>query len=84
MLLKGGAAGHRKRPFLILHLMEQIPEIIKEHARATGNLSGISPVQVSNRAQLPVGQTKQILNRMHAEKRIRVREGINGRLVFGV
>lgn len=62
--------------------MEQTLQIITEHAATTGNLSGISPVQVSRRRQLPVRETRQLLNRLHADKKIGVREGINGRLVF--
>ena len=64
--------------------MEEILKIIKNNAIATGNLSGISLVQISNRAQISIQETKQILNHVYAEKKIRIREGIHGKLVFAV
>ena len=64
--------------------MEEVLQIINQHAASTGNLSGISAVQVSNRARLPINKTRQILREICNSGKARVREGINGYLVFGI
>ena len=62
--------------------MEKVIQIINDNAAATGNLCGLSLVQISKRARLTVAEARQILNQIHADKKIRIREGIHGKLVF--
>ena len=64
--------------------MEKVIQIINDNAVATGNLCGLSLVQIMKRANLPSSDAKQILNQIHADKKIRIREGIHGKLVFAL
>ena len=64
--------------------MEEVLKIINDNAVATGNLCGLSLVQVSKRAKLTIAEARQILNQIHADKKIRIREGIHGKLVFAL
>ncbi len=43
---------------------------------------GISIVDLSNDLDLPIDELKKILNELHKEKKITVRQGINGKLIY--
>ena len=43
---------------------------------------GISIVDFSNGLDLPIAELKKILNELHKEKKIVVRQGINGKLIY--
>jgi len=43
---------------------------------------GISIVDLSNVLDLPIAELKKILNELHKEKKIVVRQGINGKLIY--
>lgn len=43
---------------------------------------GISIVDLSNGLDLPIAELKKILNELHKEKKITVRQGINGKLIY--
>lgn len=43
---------------------------------------GISIVDLSNGLDLPIDELKKILNELHKEKKITVRQGINGKLIY--
>lgn len=43
---------------------------------------GISIVDLSNVLDLPIAELKKLLNELHKEKKIVVRQGINGKLIY--
>ena len=43
---------------------------------------GISIVDLSNGLDLPIAELKKNLNELHKEKKIVVRQGINGKLIY--
>ena len=43
---------------------------------------GISIVDLSNGLDLPIAELKKILNELHKEKKIVVRQGINRKLIY--
>ena len=43
---------------------------------------GISIVDLSNSLNLPISELKKLLNELHKEKKIVVRQGINGKLIY--
>ena len=43
---------------------------------------GVAVVEVSNSLNLPISELKIILNELHKEKKISVRQGINGKLIY--
>lgn len=43
---------------------------------------GISIVDLSNGLDLPIAELKKLLNELHKEKKIAVRQGINGKLIY--
>jgi len=43
---------------------------------------GISIVDLSNVLDLPIAELKKFLNELHKEKKIVVRQGINGKLIY--
>lgn len=43
---------------------------------------GISIVDLSNSLDLPIAELKKNLNELHKEKKITVRQGINGKLIY--
>jgi hypothetical protein len=43
---------------------------------------GVSVVDISNSLNLPIIELKIILNELHKEKKILVRQGINGKLIY--
>lgn len=43
---------------------------------------GISIVDLSNGLNLPIAELKKLLNELHKEKKIVVRQGINGKLIY--
>lgn len=79
-----GTTRRKWMPFFLFKIspMEEVLNIINQNAAITGNLSGISLVQISNMVAIPMKEIREILNQIHAEKKIRIREGIHGKLVF--
>ena len=43
---------------------------------------GISIVDLSNSLDLPIDELKKFLNELYKEKKIIVRQGINGKLIY--
>jgi predicted transcriptional regulator len=43
---------------------------------------GVSVVDISNSLNLPINELKIFLNELHKEKKISVRQGINGKLIY--
>lgn len=43
---------------------------------------GISVVDLKNALDLPISELKIFLNELHKEKKIVVRQGINGKLIY--
>jgi len=43
---------------------------------------GISVVDLKNALNLPISELKIFLNELHKEKKIVVRQGINGKLIY--
>ncbi len=59
------------------------PEILKLLQEKDDNTSqGISVVELSNSLNLPIDELKTFLNELHKEKKISVRQGINGKLIY--
>lgn len=59
------------------------PEILKiiqeKHNRTS---QGITIVDLANELNLPIDDLKIILNELHKDKKIIVRQGINGKLIY--
>ena len=59
------------------------PEILKiiqeKHDRTS---QGITVVDLANELNLPIDDLKIILNELHKDKKIIVRQGINGKLIY--
>ncbi len=59
------------------------PKIIKLlQEKYDKSTQGISIVDLSNGLDLPIAELKKILNELHKEKKITVRQGINGKLIY--
>ena len=43
---------------------------------------GVAVVELGNALNLPISELKIILNELHKEKKISVRQGINGKLIY--
>jgi predicted transcriptional regulator len=56
-------------------------QIIEKH---TSVKSGISVIQLANLAGMSISNTKTALKELHRAGQIRVREGINHKLIFPV
>ena len=59
------------------------PEILKiiqeKHNRTS---QGITVVDLANELNLPIDDLKIILNELHKDKKISVRQGINGKIIY--
>lgn len=59
------------------------PEILKLLQEKDDNTSqGISVVDLKNALNLPISELKIFLNELHKDKKIVVRQGINGKLIY--
>lgn len=59
------------------------PEILKLLQEKYDKTSqGISVVDLKNALNLPISELKIILNELHKDKKIVVRQGINGKLIY--
>jgi len=59
------------------------PEILKLLQEKYDKTSqGISVVDLKNALNLPIIELKIFLNELHKEKKISVRQGINGKLIY--
>lgn len=58
-----------------------LKSIINKH-NATGGNNGISLVTLKNDLNIDIKELKSILNELHKEKKITVKKGSNGTLVF--
>jgi len=59
------------------------PEILKLLQEKYDKTSqGISVVDLKNALNLPISELKIFLNELHKEKKIVVRQGINGKLIY--
>lgn len=57
-------------------------EIINKHHENTDGHCGLSVVKLSAISGLEIGEVKKKLNQLWEEKKIKVRDGINGKLIF--
>ena len=58
----------------------EILKLLQEKYEKTSQ--GISFVDLGNSLNLPINELKIILNELHKEKKIVVRQGINGKLIY--
>jgi len=59
------------------------PEILKLLQEKYDKTSqGISVVDLKNALNLPISELKIFLNELHKDKKIVVRQGINGKLIY--
>lgn len=59
------------------------PKILKLLQEKYDNSSqGVAVVDLGNSLNLPISELKIILNELHKEKKISVRQGINGKLIY--
>jgi hypothetical protein len=59
------------------------PEILKILQEKYDRTSqGITVVDLANELNLPIDDLKIILNELHKDKKIIVRQGINGKLIY--
>ncbi|TXK73925.1 hypothetical protein [Mesonia sp. HuA40] len=64
--------------------MNEILKIVKSKSVKTGNKSGITDVQLAQKAGYSLDTTHQKLNQLHQEAKVIVREGINRKLIFSI
>ena len=59
------------------------PRILKLLQEKYDNSSqGVAVVELGNALNLPISELKIFLNELHKEKKISVRQGINGKLIY--
>jgi len=57
-------------------------QIIKEHQKNTNKKCGISVASIKNQTDIEYKELKNILKKLFENKKIKVREGINSKLIF--
>jgi len=60
-------------------MKSEILKLLQEKDNKTSQ--GISVVDLKNALNLPISELKIFLNEIHKEKKISVRQGINGKLI---
>ena len=58
-----------------------LKEVEKKHVSSGGHC-GLSTIQLTENMNVTYGDIKELLNKMHSDKLIRVRNGINSYLLF--
>ncbi len=64
--------------------MTNILQIIEENHKATGGKCGISIVQLSVKAGIGISSVRPLLKELHTAGKIKVRDGINSKLIFPI
>jgi hypothetical protein len=59
--------------------LEMLKLLQEKHDRTS---QGITVVDLANELNLPIDDLKIFLNELHKEKKIVVRQGINGKLIY--
>lgn len=60
----------------------QILTLLQEYSERTGHHCGLTVPQLMNRSGLPLAKVKVQLGTLYTEGKIKVREGIHGKLIF--
>jgi hypothetical protein len=63
-------------------MLEKLRTLIKERQTLSENKCGTTVMFLMEEINLNEDEIKELLNQLHAEKFIRVRKGINGKLIF--
>jgi hypothetical protein len=63
-------------------MLEKLRTLIKERQTLSENKCGTTVMFLMEKINLNEDEIKELLNQLHAEKFIRVRKGINGKLIF--
>jgi len=61
---------------------ETVIEYLSEFKKLRGNKCGCNIVSISKDLNIPIKDAKNIINNLYLKKIIRIREGINHRLIF--
>jgi len=64
--------------------MTNLLQIIEEKSAATGYKCGLSLIQICVATNISISSLKPLLNELHAAGKIKVREGINQKLIFPI
>lgn len=62
--------------------MTNLLQLIEDFNKATGGKCGITMVQLCEKAGMDFPNLKPLLKELHTEGKIKVREGINQKLIF--
>jgi len=62
--------------------MSKLLQIIENYNTSTGGSCGISIVKLSEKAGVGMNDIKSLLKELHTAGKIKVREGINSKLIF--
>lgn len=62
--------------------MKSVLDLVEDQAKKSDNHCGLSLVQLQNRTGLTSEELKKQLKVLHNDKKIRVRHGINHKLIF--
>ncbi len=57
-------------------------QTIQAHHESTGGSSGITIVELCRKSGVSIASVKPLLKELHNQGKIRVREGINNKLIF--
>jgi hypothetical protein len=63
-------------------MKNELLQIVQEYNQGTGGSCGISIVQLSVKAEVGMNTIKLLLKELHTDGKIKVREGINSKLIF--
>ncbi len=61
-------------------MKSKILKLLKEKEEKTSQ--GLAIVQLVNALNLPIDELKSLLNELHKDKKITVRYGINGKIIY--
>ncbi len=61
---------------------EKVFQLIKDYHDKTNGKCGLLIVTIQNELKTDYETLRNILKKLHADKKIKVREGINGKLIF--
>ncbi len=62
--------------------LQNVKKIVDEYHTSTEGKCGLSIPDIQNKSGLNIDDLKSILRQLYDEKHIKVREGLNGKLIF--
>ena len=65
-------------------MKNKLLQIIQEYNQGTGGSCGISIVKLCEASGFKIYNVKSLLKEMHTDGKIKVREGINSKLIFPI